>query len=274
MRAGVTTALILSVFAGVGMAEAPATSILPQPRPSNQAVTPLAPDTGSVATNALPHPKPRMVTPATDAPATGQTTGATVRPKLRPEGLALASTKAAATVQPKQSQPAKKGSVCGDPSIKGVALAPITSRTRGCGLADGVKITSVAGVALNPAASVDCATAKALKTWVERGLQPAFAPASVVELRIFASYICRTRNNARGAKISEHGRGKAVDVGAFVLDNGKTITVASDYNKQVRKAQKAACGIFGTTLGPGSDGYHEDHLHFDTAEYRSGPYCR
>ena len=154
----------------------------------------------------------------------------------------------------------------------GVLTGWIESLARASGYA--CQATSVAGVALNPAASVDCATAKALKTWIETGLQPAFAPASVVELRIFASYICRSRNNVRGAKISEHGRGKAVDVGAFVLDNGKTITVASNYNRQVRKAHKAACGIFGTTLGPGSDGYHEDHLHFDTAEYRSGPYCR
>jgi hypothetical protein len=37
---------------------------------------------------------------------------------------------------------------------------------------------------------------------------------------------------------------------------------------------RAACGRFGTTLGPGSDGMHEDHLHFDTARHANGPYCR
>ena len=41
----------------------------------------------------------------------------------------------------------------------------------------------------------------------------------------------------------------------------------------MRAAHRAACGIFGTTLGPGSDGYHEDHLHFDTVS-RGSPYCR
>ncbi|MFY9319919.1 extensin family protein, partial [Lentibacter algarum] len=44
--------------------------------------------------------------------------------------------------------------------------------------------------------------------------------------------------------------------------------------KAIRAAHKAACGPFGTTLGPGSDGYHEDHLHFDTARYSGGPYCK
>jgi hypothetical protein len=77
----------------------------------------------------------------------------------------------------------------------------------------------------------------------------------------------------KGAKISEHGKGKAIDIGAFVLDNGQMLTVLDNYNKSVRKAHAAACGPFGTTLGPGSDGFHENHLHFDTARYSYGSYC-
>jgi len=30
----------------------------------------------------------------------------------------------------------------------------------------------------------------------------------------------------------------------------------------------------GTVLGPEANRFHRDHFHFDTAEYRSGPYCR
>jgi hypothetical protein len=37
---------------------------------------------------------------------------------------------------------------------------------------------------------------------------------------------------------------------------------------------KAACGPFGTVLGPNSNRFHQDHFHFDTARYRSGSYCR
>ena len=32
-------------------------------------------------------------------------------------------------------------------------------------------------------------------------------------------------------------------------------------------------GIFGTTLGPDGDRYHKNHMHFDTADQRNGPYC-
>lgn len=41
----------------------------------------------------------------------------------------------------------------------------------------------------------------------------------------------------------------------------------------LRRMYKGACGIFGTTLGPDSDRFHQDHFHFDTAQYRSGSYC-
>ena len=70
------------------------------------------------------------------------------------------------------------------------------------------------------------------------------------------------------AKEFEAGDGKPRYSATFLVEPG------SENDKAIRKAQKAACGIFGTTLGPGSDGYHEDHLHFDTASYRNGSYCR
>lgn len=168
----------------------------------------------------------------------------------------------------------KKGSVCGDPSIRGEVLAPITARIKGCGVAEPVRVTSVAGVRLSEAAIMDCPTARALKTWVNKGLKPAFPKSEVVELRVAAHYSCRPRNNQKGAKISEHGKGRAIDLAAIVLDDGRVLTVADDWGKVLRRVYKAACGIFGTTLGPGSDGYHEEHMHFDTARYRAGSYCR
>jgi hypothetical protein len=42
----------------------------------------------------------------------------------------------------------------------------------------------------------------------------------------------------------------------------------------LRRIYKAACPYFRTTLGPGSDGYHEDHFHFDTSARSGGAYCR
>lgn len=170
--------------------------------------------------------------------------------------------------------PNAKGSVCGDPTIKGEVLAPIGAKVNGCGIANPVRVTSVGGVRLSQSATIDCATAKALKRWIDRGLTPAYGQQKVVQLQIAGSYMCRTRNHKKGAKISEHGRGKAIDISGFTFASGKTIRVLGNFDATMRKAHRAACGIFGTTLGPGSDGMHEDHLHFDVASHRNGAYCR
>jgi hypothetical protein len=171
-----------------------------------------------------------------------------------------------------------KGSVCGDPAIRGEAIQRITGKVRGCGIEAPVRVTEVDGVRLTSAATLDCDTAKALRNWVSKGLKPAFGRSEVSALRVAAHYACRTRNNRPGARISEHGRGKAIDISGIILANGKEISVLRDYRggagAPLRKAHKAACGKFGTTLGPGSDRYHNDHLHFDTARHRGGPYCR
>jgi len=56
------------------------------------------------------------------------------------------------------------------------------------------------------------------------------------------------------------------------------MTVLTDWNgqyaRQLRAMWEAACGPFGTVLGPEADRFHADHFHFDTADYRSGSYCR
>lgn len=160
------------------------------------------------------------------------------------------------------------------PSIKGKVLPSLTPKTNGCGIDDPVSVTSIDGVRLSQSATLDCPTAIALNKWVQKGLRPAFGSAEVVELKVAAHYVCRSRNNVRGAPVSEHGRGKAIDISGFVLSNGKEISVQGNFNKTIRRAHKAACGIFKTTLGPGSDGYHEDHLHFDTSSRKGGAYCR
>lgn len=258
-------------------------SLRPMPRPMGapaaQAAAPqpvLVSVSVAAAGPQTPRPQPRpavMTAPAPEVqPEGGAIVTASSAPPPRPERRGLFGLFGNRN-EPKREETPRGGYVCGDPEIRGENLARITSRTRGCGIEEPVRVTSVAGIRLSTPATIDCTTAKAFKTWIERGLRPAFRR-EIVEIQIAASYICRPRNNVRGNKISEHGRGKAVDVSGLVFSDGRSVTVAQDYGREFRKAHKAACGIFGTTLGPGSDGYHEDHLHFDTAGYRNGPYCR
>ncbi len=277
------------LLASTALAEPPSRSLLPMPRPAALTAGQAAPAEAAetpARTDDTPHPMPRPTNlslavplPVPEPPA--DPAAALPRPMPRPDGLALAPEVVAA---PMPEEPAKgrkkkakaslKGSICADPAIKGEVLASIPAKIKGCGIEEPVRVTSIDGIRLNQPATINCQTASALKTWIERAMKPAFGKREVVELRIAASYACRPRNNVKGNKVSEHGRGNAVDVAGFVFSDGKEWSVAGNYNKEIRKAHKAACGIFGTTLGPGSDGFHEDHLHFDTAGYRSGPYCR
>ena len=157
-------------------------------------------------------------------------------------------------------------------------IAPIAGRIAGCGVADPVRITSVSGVTLSQAATVDCNTARALNAWVAQAGVPAVGRlgGGVAGLRVPAHYACRTRNHQPGAKISEHGRGKAIDVSGIILKNGVEISVLKGWKDPqhgpiLKRLHASACGPFGTVLGPNSDRFHQDHFHFDTASYRSGP---
>lgn len=171
------------------------------------------------------------------------------------------------------------GNVCGDASLVGEAIGAVEG-AGSCGIEDAVRLTSVSGVQLSTPARVDCNTARALKTWVETGVRPAVGDTGggVTSLRVVAHYACRSRNNQSGARLSEHSFGRAIDIAGIGLADGTEMTVLTDWNgryaSQLRQMWRAACGPFGTVLGPEADRFHRDHFHFDTAEYRSGSYCR
>lgn len=174
-----------------------------------------------------------------------------------------------------------KGAVCGDLAIQGEVVGSVKGRIRGCGVENAVRVRSVSGIGLSQKAVMDCGTAQAIKTWIESSAKPALARkgGGLQSLRVAAHYACRTRNNQKGAKISEHGKGRAIDISGFRLADGTEIDVLTAWNNKrfsaaMRQMHKGACGPFGTVLGPNADRFHRDHFHFDTARYRSGSYCR
>lgn len=207
---------------------------------------------------------------------------ALVAPPARPDNLIRLNTvQAIAFIPvPQPGIPAgKKGAVCGEAGIKGQALLPILSKIKACGLEDGVKVTSVGGIPLSTPATIDCPTARALSAWVEQGLKPIVGGmgGGVMQIEVATSYACRPRNNQAGNKISEHGRGAALDVTGIRLANGTVLSVLKGWGTQqqgriLAALHKAACGPFTTVLGPAANSFHRDHFHFDTARGR-GPYC-
>ncbi|NOE35996.1 extensin family protein [Ruegeria sp. HKCCD7318] len=252
------------------------TAMTSQAAPLDRSLVPLTrPALGQVAKTDGAQPTLRPVS----RPVSPQVTAAVVRPSevplrplMRPEWLEQ-------EVLFKKRK-LRKSSVCGDIAIQGKPVGRVGSKNSACGVKDAVQITSVSGVALSRPSTMDCGTAIALNKWVDKTVKPTFKRRGpVVELQVAAHYACRTRNNRKGARISEHGKGRAIDISGFTMADGEVVTVLKGWRKnpsqkQLKKIWRGACGPFGTVLGPNSDRYHKDHFHLDTARYRSGTHCR
>jgi hypothetical protein len=183
----------------------------------------------------------------------------------------------ASAEEPPPPRPRPVVEVCGDPALVGTPI-PAIADEGGCGIAAPVSLAVASGVALEPPATVACATARALGAWLEDGGKAAFA-AGLEAIAILDAYSCRNRNRAEDGELSEHALGNAIDIAGFRLGDGTTVTVregwsSPEWGLTLRRLQRAGCGLFGTALGPEANPLHADHLHFDVETRRSGPYCR
>jgi hypothetical protein len=156
---------------------------------------------------------------------------------------------------------------------------PLVDGAGGCGIADPVSLEAVlladgSRVVVKPAATLRCDMARAVSQWLreEVATMAAALGAPLAGIDNFDSYSCRGRNRVVGAKLSEHGRGNALDIRAMRLASGRIATLTDPFvARHVRESlRKSTCERFTTVLGPGSDGYHENHIHVDLAQRRSG----
>lgn len=133
---------------------------------------------------------------------------------------------------------------------------------------------------------VTCAVGAALELWVTRAVQPAaeeLLGSPVERIEHFGAYSCRRLYGRESGRWSEHATGNALDIGAFVLEDGRRISVLRDWGDEeaedgeaafLRRVRDEACGIFGTVLSPDYNEAHRDHLHLDQAARGWGGFCR
>ena len=98
----------------------------------------------------------------------------------------------------------------------------------------------------------------------------------LARIETMGSYSCR--NVAGTERRSAHARAEAIDIAAFVLADGRRISVLNHWNGGsaqerafLRTVQDSACKRFGTVLGPAYNAAHRDHLHI---ELGGGGFCR
>jgi hypothetical protein len=146
-----------------------------------------------------------------------------------------------------------------------------------CGVDYPFKVAAFSGGTVGVARQVTlaCPIIPRIDMWLDEVVKPAAAlyfGSSVVDLRA-GSYSCRSQNGQSGARLSEHAFGNALDVMAFVLADGREVTVLKGWRgtpqeqEFLREVFVGACRHFATVLGPGADMFHHDHFHIDLARH-------
>ena len=162
----------------------------------------------------------------------------------------------------------------------GFRALPDRSFANGCSALGAVQLTEI-GTPVTNLGAMTCPVARQFARWTREAVQPAaeqWLGSPIKRIESMGTYACRPVNGQAGAKLSEHGRANAVDIGAFVLEDGRRITVEEGWagedervRRFLRAVHQAGCRRFGVTLGPDANVHHRDHLHFDMGR---GPYCR
>lgn len=128
-----------------------------------------------------------------------------------------------------------------------------------------------------------CAIGAAFELWLRQGLQPAaeeLLGSPVARIEHFGAYSCRRLYGRAEGRWSEHATGNALDIAAFVLDDGTRVSVQGHWSAEderaafLRRARDEACRVFGTVLSPDYNAAHADHFHLDQAPRGFGGVCR
>jgi len=98
----------------------------------------------------------------------------------------------------------------------------------------------------------------------------------VVRIHHLGAWDCRKRSGS-WLRMSEHAKGRAIDVAAFELADGTRVAVAEDWKAAgprrefLRVLARRACAYFNVVLTPDSDSDHWNHFHLDVGPERA---CR
>ncbi|BBC72686.1 extensin [Altererythrobacter sp. B11] len=131
--------------------------------------------------------------------------------------------------------------------------------------------------------ATSCAVAAGLELWLRRAVEPAareILGSPVARIEHFGAYSCRRIYGRDSGAWSEHATGNAIDIAAFVLEDGRRISVVGDWDGEgedaafLHRVRDGACDVFGTVLSPDYNAAHADHFHLDQEARGFGGVCR
>lgn len=160
---------------------------------------------------------------------------------------------------------------------------PDRYEARGCSALGAVQLNALAGdngrFSVSDIGPVRCRTAQTFNAWARFGVDRAarqILGSQLARIETMGSYSCR--NVAGSSRRSAHASAQAIDVSAFVLADGRRISVKGDWSdgnhaerQFLRVVFQSACRRFGTVLGPDYNRAHEDHFHLEGTDTQ---FCR
>ena len=153
----------------------------------------------------------------------------------------------------------------------------------GCATVGTVRLTSLhsddAPLQIANLGPVACPLADTLAGWARFGADRAarqILGSPLVRIETMGSFSCR--NVAGSDRRSAHATASAIDVSAFILADGRRISVLDKWfagspaeRQFLSIVHQSACKRFGTVLGPAYNTAHRDHLH---VELSGAGFCR
>ncbi|MEM9500933.1 MAG: extensin family protein [Pseudomonadota bacterium] len=130
--------------------------------------------------------------------------------------------------------------------------------------------------------AVTCPVAAALEIWRTKSVEPAARThfgSDLARIEHLGTFSCRRMYGGSDGPWSEHATANAIDIAAFVLTDGRRISVLDGWNggdnevRFLRDVRDGACGAFATVLSPDYNAAHADHFHFDQ-DTRWSSVCR
>lgn len=158
----------------------------------------------------------------------------------------------------------------------GVRFDPLPDRYlgQGCSNLGTVQMHALAGdegpLGVSNIGPVTCPVSSAFAAWarfgVDRAARQVFG-SPLATIQTMGSFACR--NVAGTSRRSGHASADAIDIGAFVLADGRRISVRDGWRGDeserefLRIVQRSACRRFDTVLGPDYNADHRDHFHLE-----------
>jgi hypothetical protein len=158
---------------------------------------------------------------------------------------------------------------------------------QGCRLLGAIELTAVptvfgeVGVSGKP--MMLCSFVRQFSDWVREAGAPltlAYTGQRLARIEVGSSFRCSARYDKPGQVPSEHAKGDAIDISAFVLADNRRILVKPEESDSpaerdlVHALRMTACAYFTTVLGPGADPAHAEHFHFDAGLHGATPNYR